>query len=80
MEVIRHKGEELGADYTAFPQVAAAAWCPIPESPGALAPWPTVGPRWSLAAHARLRRPGRCVRDLEDARSVTAWLHYRAFQ
>src|SRR5262249_57558865 len=48
-QAIRHKGEELGADYTAFPQVAAAAWCPVPESPGPLAPRSTVGPRWTFS-------------------------------
>ena len=41
---IRHKGEELGVGYTAFPQVAAAAWCPVTEYPGPNATRPTVGP------------------------------------
>src|SRR5256712_13667165 len=48
-QAICHKGEELGADYTAFPQGAAAAWGPVTQSPGPLAPRPPVGPLCSFS-------------------------------
>jgi len=80
-QVIRHKGEELGADYTAFPQVAAAAWCPVTESPGPLAPRPTVGPLWSFSQPTLdYDGTGAAFGTWETLGAVTVGLHYRVGQ
>ena len=78
---IRHKGEELGADYTVFPQVAAAAWCPVTESPGPLAPRPTVGPLWSFSQPTLdYDGTGAAFGTWETLGAVTVGLHYRVGQ
>jgi len=80
-QVIRHKGEEQGADIPPFPQVAAAAWCPVTESPGPLATRSTVGPLWSFSQPTLdYDGTGAAFGTLGDARAVTVGLHYRVVQ
>jgi hypothetical protein len=80
-QVFRHKGEGLGADYTVFPQVAAAAWCPVTESSGPLAPRPTVGPLWSFSQPTLdYAGTGAAFGTWETLGAVTVGLHYRVVQ
>jgi hypothetical protein len=80
-QAIRHKGEELGADYTIFPQVAAAAWCSVTEAPGLLATRPTVGPLWSFSQPTLdYADMGAAFGTWETLGAVTVGLHYRVVQ
>src|SRR5262245_47360977 len=81
MQAIRHKGGELGADYTSVPQVSAAAWGPLTESPGPLAPRPTVGPVWSCSQPTLdYDGTGAAFGTWETLGAVTVGLHYRVVQ